>query len=401
MAVDKALLKQLKSKDPKERRKAIVALANTRDPDALSALGGIIVGDPEPKLREAATKAVEYIRQFMQTIEEAMSDSDVDLSRHISEKNVQRAKEYVEDAMSALTSGNNDKAAKALANALKTNPFLDKDSYFIGMVGSVFNTSAEEGLKMLVDKSGRDQFIKQSKTEKVQKRKGEHQSIADDQPWSGMWLDLGVYGVVTAVVTFLAPLVLLQVFGNILKMIVDDPSMMASLDFQSSRSLNEMSSYITGLQTVGLPMWIVFALVYGIIGIISMLLFGGVIHLISTKVLQGVGTIRYMMSQIVPFYTMVTAVYFVASVIIFAVVSQGGVIVMLCAGPLMFFGSLYVLFTTAGRIGKSYDFGTGKGCLSLFVASLGLAALSYGCSLASSSILLNAISSALGVTPVP
>lgn len=398
MAVDKALLKQLKHKDPKERRKAIVALANTRDAEALVALGEIVVNDPEPKLREAATKAVDYIREYMQTIEEVKADSDVDLSRHIPERNLQRAKEYVEEAMSALTSGNNDKAAKALANALKSNPFLNKDSYFLGMVGSVFNTSAEEGLKMLTDQKGRDQFIKQSKTEKVQKRKGEHQSVAEDLPWSSMWLDLGIYGVVTAVVTFLTPLVLLQVFSNTLKMVTADPSIMASLDSESFESINEMSSFITGLQTIGLPLWIVFALVYGVIGIISMLLFSGIIHLISTKVLQGVGTVRYMMSQIVPFYTMVTAVYFVASIVIFAVVSQGGIIVMVCAGPLSFFGSLYILFTSAGRIGKAYDFGTGKGCLSLFIASLGLTALIYGCSLASSSILLNAISSAAGAS---
>jgi hypothetical protein len=398
MAVDKALLKQLKHSDPKERRKAIVALANTRDAAALEPLAEVERTDSEPKLREAAQKAQAYIRQYMDTVEKVRSGSDVDLSRHIPEHNVQRAKEYVEEAMSALTIGNNDKAAKALANALNTNPFLDKDPYFLGVVGSVFGTSAEQGLKLLLDQKGRDQYIKQARTEKAQKRKGEHQSKADDLPWSSMWLDLGIYGIVVAVITFLTPLVFLQVFGNALNIIISDPSTMMALDAESFQAINEMSSFITSLQTAGLPLWIALALVYGFIGVVSMLLYSGVIHLIATRVLQGVGTIRYMMSQVVPFYTMVTAVYFVAFVIIFALVSQGGALVMLCAGPLSFFGSLYVLFTSAGRIGKAYDFGTGKGCLSLFIASLGLAALSYGCSLASSSILLNAISSTMGAS---
>ena len=62
-------IQQLKSPDPEQRRQAIVALANTRDPAALAPLAAIYRGDPEPALREMALKAGRYIRQESQKSE--------------------------------------------------------------------------------------------------------------------------------------------------------------------------------------------------------------------------------------------------------------------------------------------------------------------------------------------
>jgi hypothetical protein len=91
---------------------------------------------------------------------------------------------------------------------------------------------------------------------------------------------------------------------------------------------------------------------------------------VATKLLRGGGTMRYTMCQILPFYSMTSMVMFVWWCIGMGMLASGaGIIGLLCMSPSSFFG-LYTFFKLAGKIGSAYDFGTGKGCLSVILASI-------------------------------
>lgn len=61
--MNKAALKQLKSRDIAERKQAIKELAKSGDADAIPHLKRVFEQDPEPEVREFAKKAAAYIRK--------------------------------------------------------------------------------------------------------------------------------------------------------------------------------------------------------------------------------------------------------------------------------------------------------------------------------------------------
>jgi hypothetical protein len=100
------------------------------------------------------------------------------------------------------------------------------------------------------------------------------------------------------------------------------------------------------------------------------------IHLFASKILGGNGTLPFMMSQLVPFYSLMTPVFFIWACLLMGMISIGaGMFGVLCA-PIMVLAALVVLFKSAGRIGASYDFGAAKGCMSLAVGIFALAVVS-------------------------
>ena len=154
MAVDSKLLKQLKHKDPKERRRAIVALADCRDLAGVKPLEEAAKSDDEPKLREIAARAAKHLKEQMDKPVMPVEKSDEAYKGEqvvqVSEKQKARAREYLDEAMSMVVAKDNAKATKALAKALQADPAIKDDQYFLSMASSIFNTSNEEAVRKLI-----------------------------------------------------------------------------------------------------------------------------------------------------------------------------------------------------------------------------------------------------------
>jgi hypothetical protein len=366
MAVDQQVLNQLKHEDPKERRKAIVALANSRDQAALAALTEVSRIDDDSKLRQLAAKAVQHIRE--QT--ERMASG----ARGVSERDQERAKSYTDEALGLYIAKDLAKATRALAKALQANPNLKTDMYFLSLVGNVFNTSGEEGLALLTSGEKRSEFIRSSEQGQVQKRKDEHRAATQEIGWGSLGFDLTVYGLVWAVVTFLYPLVGTQLLGR-LATTAKTAAASASGPDPSLEFTRSFAQFNKAIATVGIPVFLIAALIVGVVMVVSMLIQGGFIHL-AARLLGGTGTMPNMMSKLVPFYSLMTGVFFIWFCIAMGLISVGaGIIGLLCMAP-MALVSFYVLFQSAGRIAKAYDFGVGQGCLTLIISSFLLGLLS-------------------------
>jgi hypothetical protein len=395
MAVDAKLLKQIKHNDPKERRKAIVALADCRDVAAVKPLEEVANNDSDNKLRDLAARAASHLREQVEKAKVRASNPEPVYGGEqpvirVSEKQMARAREYVESAMSMIVAKDNAKAVKALAKALEIDPSLQNDQYFLSLASTLFNTSNEEAIKRLRSGEERGNFIKAQEKGKVDKRKTDHKSKATEIGWSSAAFDLGIYAVVVIIITFLAPIVFAQIMGRAVEYQRSlSPDKYKEETIKVSRQVEEL---VKDLQTQGVGPLAVAAVANGVGSVISMVVLCFLIHLIASKALGGNGTMPFMMSQLVPFYSLMTFVFFVWSLLLMGTVAIGaGLFGMLCA-PIMALAAFVVIFKSAGKIGSAYDFGSAKGCISLAV---GLIVLSVASSVISSLIFGAALNNAM------
>ncbi len=362
MAVEQRLINQLASEDPKERRKAIIALADSRDIDALKLLDEIAKMDPERKIREVAERAFKHLKEQTDRI----ANPNVPIEVEVSEKQLQRAKQYVEEAMSQYIGKDEAGATRSMTKALQLNPKLKTDQYFLSLVSNVLGTTPEEGLKIIVSGEKRGEFIESAKNQKIQKHKDEHKAQAKELGWDALVFDLGIFGVITGVIAFLAPIVFSQLATKTVEYQAaltpekfDQESIKITADMAKSLTVQPLSALLGAIGAA-------------IGSVIFMLILGFIVHFMATRLLKGNGTMIYMMTKLVPFYSYTEPIFFIWVCIIMTMISVGaGTISLLCL-PLMAIANLVVFFKAAGRIGEAYDFGAAKGCMSLFVASFAL-----------------------------
>lgn len=376
MAVDKKLLSQLKDKDPKVRRKAIVALADCRDAAALTVLADTARSDPDDKLRTLADRAQKHLSSQLtpdEPIAQAAHSTPAAKLR-VTDKDVARGKAAMEEALSYYIAKDNAKATKSLMKAVMANPRLKEDSYFLSMAGNILSVPQDEALQVLFDSGKVSDYISTSKKAQVQKKRNDHYSKTDELPWSAVWFDLGIFAAVTAVITFLLPLVFVQMIGRTIEYQLSlSPEDLAE---ESLLITEEWSDFYSAVNTVGLPIFMVVALATAASTAVSMLIQGGAIHLIATKVLHGTGTMRYMLCQILPYYSMTSLVMFVWLCIAMGIIALGaGIIGLVCLAP-MALASLVIVLKVAGKIGAAYDFGSAKGCLTFVGSSILLGLIS-------------------------
>jgi hypothetical protein len=378
MAVDAKLLKQIKHKDAKERRKAIVALADCRDTAGVRALEDVAQNDPDQKLRELAARAAQHLQEQVAKAAARATNPEPAFQGQkeirVSEKQMARAREYVDEAMSMVVAKDNAKAVKALAKALQIDPSLKNDQYFLSLASNLFNTSNEEAVRRLVSGEERGTYIKAQQQGKVLKRKTEHKSKAEEIGWASAVFDLTIYAVVVGIITFLAPIV----FAQLMSRAIDYQKSLTPDKYQEEtiKLSSQMEKVVKEAQNQSAGPLIVGGVVNGVGSAVSMVALCFLIHLFATKLLGGNGTMPFMMSQLVPFYSLMTPVFFIWSCLIMGMVSIGaGLFGVLCA-PIMALASFVVFFKSAGRIGTAYDFGSAKGCMSLAVGIIALGVVS-------------------------
>jgi hypothetical protein len=394
MAVDSKLLKQLKHKDPKERRRAIVALADCRDLAGVKPLEEAAKSDDEPKLRELAARAAKHLKEQMEKPVMPVEKSDEAYKGEqvvqVSEKQKARAREYLDEAMSMVVAKDNAKATKALAKALQADPAIKDDQYFLSMASSIFNTSNEEAVRKLISGDERGQFIKSQQQGKVQKRKDDHASKAREIGWSSAIFDLTIYAVVVGIITFLAPIVYIQLLGRTID--YQQALTPAKYEEESVKVSRQFKTIVADFEEQGIAPLLVAAVINGVGSVVSIVALCFLIHLFASKVLGGNGTLPFMMSQLVPFYSLMTPVFFIWSCIVLGMISIGASLIGLLCVPLMALASFVVIFKSAGHIGTAYDFGAAKGCMSLAV---GLIAISAVSGILSSLVFSSALNSAM------
>ncbi len=213
--IDKRLLQLLESNDVEKRKKAVMALAQTKDREALPHLARVFKNDGSAEVRELAKKAGVYInknalaepepepeddlydyeyeddydadeeedagygyeeedddddaedRLYGDDIygeeDEDEEEDDIPLPSqvHVSDANRQTARSYINTAMDYNVRGENRKSADMVRRAFRLDPGLMHDGYSRSLASTITGLDPDEAVKLLGPSS--DELRKQTK----------------------------------------------------------------------------------------------------------------------------------------------------------------------------------------------------------------------------------------------
>lgn len=427
--VDRRLIDALDSAQPERRKAAIQQLARTKDIEALRYLEAVERADTDSSVRELARKAIVYIKRnnpgeaespaaevkrgSQQSYasgsilaeyanrpaepEPADDDQDAPLKprpralQEVSESRQRRARGAMEMAGRAAFDGLNARAAKYLVEAFKLNPNLQYDAYAVGLAATVSGLYKDDAVKAVQDGSILELFDKKDLKAKS-KREIENMARDDAPPagWGTALLDLLLYGLINAVivgVSFAAFFVLLSnIFNN-------DPQLQVAM----AQANASVAGLINQIIAAGVVITALYALIYGLIAIVVLLLQSFFIHVAARMILGGDGTLANLIHKTALFLGIMTALIFVAQI--------GGILLPFVTEPVIgigiyavsFFLSLWALFGYSSRIGRTYDFGTARGCASIFLANIFFVILGLVCFAAFGQAYLTDLSNQLSI----
>jgi hypothetical protein len=352
------LLHQLQSPDANTRRKAIMALANTKDTAALVPLAHIYRNDPLPELRDLALKAGRYIREHAGTAPGAAGTA-ADKER-ITDRDIDLAKGYLDAAVSFHTQGDRARAIENLGKALSLNPPLIKQTFVANLTLSLTGRSVDEAAAILTHPDRRADLIQKLGG----KRKLKPQVTDSDDPYSTSWMsvlaDLGIYWLVTSLAT-------IAIFIFSIEMIQDvfDQYATTTTTAPGATSPEEVFDDIAAASFIAMiPM----AFGNGVYSMLGVIIQGAGIHVAATYFLAGSGPLAYLYRRLVPFQTVITLGY-AATFVVLSV--TGSVEVFATLLPfLSIVASVAVIYYMSSLVGKVYNFGAGTGCLAIILGSV-------------------------------
>ena len=382
------LINQLRSPDPGQRRRAIIALANSKDPAALNPLAAVYRTDPDPELRELALKAGRYNKQPAgaeeppaQTpsavavptggtvaAELGASPRIIPLKPSVSARDAELAKNYLDSATTYHLEGDRARAVENLGKALSLNPELRKDSFTANLMMTLTGRSVQEAMPLLIHPDRRAELIASLGGKRKLRKQQTHGKDADKATWDNVMMDLGIYWLVVT-------LALIAIFVFVMKAIQDMVEAMPSATNADFDAL--FSAGVIGL--------VMLAVLYGIISVLTLLVQGVAIHAAATYVLAGDGTLVYLYRRMVPFMTVVMLAF--SAVFVCLVVFSSATEVW-CLVPMMIaFGTVGVVYYMSKLVGEVYGFGMESGCGAILIGGVLLAALSYAADYALLSLL--------------
>lgn len=398
-------LKQLKDRDPAKRKAAIHAVARDLNRDALKPLAIMVKDDPDEDLRQLARRAGVYIREKLGDLPPAPAPAEAEKSNGksakgehptkivVTEDDIKRAKGMLDSAVNYQVNGENAKAIKYLSQAIKSDPNLRHDPYFINVVQTVTGLEGEEGLANLGNVMIQKDYIDKESRQKLQKQIDEHNTRIQKATWADIGFDFGVMAMILLVgVTLLLFLNVEIAKGYVNKVeanriMVDDaiaegriadpaadPRVYLSTEVDSSNQPIRFTEIVpdTQLWTTAnqLKVWTMgeilpLALVITLGAMVGIAVTVGLAHLLATA-LRGTGRLPYlghqMGSALNSRLLTLLIVAGIGSIIIYEF--NGGTIVMIIAGVLGIIALLGV-FRLIKVVSAAYNVGFAQGLIAL------------------------------------
>lgn len=434
--VDRRLIDALDSAQPERRKAAIQQLARTKDMEALRYLEAVERADTDGSVRDLARKAIAYIKrnnpgeaeppaadvqksarpsfasgsilaeyanrpEEPQPVETEEADAPPQPKprglQEVSESRQKAARGAMEMAGRAAFDGLNARAAKHLVEAFKLNPNLQYDAYAIGLAATVSGLYKDDAVKAVQDGSILDLFDKNEfKAKSKQQIEKEVRDEAPPAGWGAALIDLLLYGLINAVIVGVSVAALVMLFTNLIH---NDPLRQV----QIAQASAQMAGVINQFVTTGVVITLLYALIYGLITIVDLLFRSFLIHVAARMILGGDGTLANLIHKTALFLGIMTALSVVAMI--------GGLFMPFITEPALgigiyavsFFLSIWTLMGYSARIGRTYDFGAGRGCAAILLAGIFSAVLGLICFAAFGQAYLSDLSYQLSIfalTPV-
>ncbi len=287
----------------------------------------------------------------------------------ISKEDEQRAKHYLDAALTLNMEGDNARAMKNLTRALGLDPRLVKDTYFNSVATAVTYLDGDEAVQKIVDRGERERFTQDAVLNQKNRRVEQHMDAAHQSTWTDFWFEWILYALIVIIGPILATLVTSESATNLIKNFAQPNGKLPA-------ELQQMQTLIAGMsETSLLPIGII----SGIAGVLSLVLQTLLIHIVATKLLHGNGTWRHLIHVLLSFYNKwFPILFFVLYITIAAYFISLGSPIILCLVLVLVILALYISSKTSGKIGEAYDFGGAMGCTSLVLSSLVIILINAG-----------------------
>lgn len=274
----------------------------------------------------------------------------------------QRAKGYVDSALTANMSNDNARAMKLLAQALSINPNLINDGFYNSIASQVTGLDGDGAIQMIVDSQQRKSFVKTAESKKKQARVEKQMSRASESTWGSVTFELVIYGIISFAAPVLLALVTFETARSALT-----PEQLALLAEDGTSSLAALTA------PLNIGVLVTSSLIGGILGILSVLIQSGIIHGIA-RAMGAIGTFPHLLTVLLRFYNRFLPIFYtlVGAFILLSLLTIGSPL-PLCGSLILIGFALYMFFRTAGTIGEAYDRGAGFGCVTLLLSGLVLA----------------------------
>lgn len=279
-----------------------------------------------------------------------------------------RAKEYLDAAMSLSMRGDNARALKNLTAALGLNPNLINDSFFNNVASVVTGLEGDAAAQVIIDRAERKRFTDSAAQVQKERRVEQHLNVAKEATWGDVWFEVIIFLLIVVIGPIFASLVTVEMARNLL-------NSFAAVSSDLPEALQNVEMVTAAFS---MPSLLPIGIVSGISWAVSLLVQTVLIHY-AAKMFGGKGTWRHLVRVMLGFYNKWLPRIFLALYVAIAVgfVSLFSPIA-LCFVLILVVLSLYVSSQTANKIGEAYDFGTGKGCLSLLISLLVIGTVNLG-----------------------
>jgi hypothetical protein len=390
----------LKSPLPADRKRGLQMLAKSDDPQDLKVLSALHKRETDPELKQLIVQVGKTVKQRV----DAASTSSAPVSKTASSMpkpmnkaaistggGSNQAAALMEQAQEALIELDFDNAKALARKAFTLNPDLQHDEDARNLAGDIFATSADEAVAQLLGKSvgSADVLDWVDGVSSVDRGKPKRKSKGEqaDVTWGTALLDVGLYGLFSGAITFLMMLFIIYVMGNAMQSLYNLPELRPEDAFM-------LDQFLAAFGTIGLGVAVLYSVITAVSAIIQYFIWFGVVHIVSTMILNGRGTFSGLLHQVsIPMIVAMVIsgllsigyVYYMVSVMEQALMNPTpgqGIAYNGATGlfyVVMIILSLGFSFWLSATIGSNYDFGTGRGCVSLIVSYIVLTIIACGC----------------------
>lgn len=381
--IDSRLITQLEKGTDAERKAAVKALTQTKDPEALPYLAVLYQRDSSPEIREMARKAGIYIRKHAakgpraEATPAPLYDGAGDSS--VSQEDREWADQYISRALDRHVHGDTNFAVRNLIRAFQKNPALMDDPDTREIAAKITELPPPAAIDYILEEA-----------EKLKATGGKKRKPVDDDSYKGVLLWLAIYALSNIIIVSIGFVGGYLIFSPSVRAVLNDPTFEESI---MNGSAIDPQMILNTIDVAGFSAMAEYIALTGIASIFSLLFQYFTIHAASTLMLGGDGTIPRLIRKLTPYMAFINPAIIVMLVLVIFLQTDNPFLASLVRLiPVVFgFGAVYLM---AQRISETYRYGVGNGCVAMVLSNVLLAFFACGLTFMISIMTVGAITGA-------
>lgn len=157
MALDPKIFEYLNKRDPEERKKAVKALAQVENKEAMAVLAKVYEKDPDQEVREMALRAGRFIRKQIHGAAFQTDNNENAIYVDVTPDQEREARRMLNKGLQATFSGDYDTAQDLVIQGFQINPNLQHDREARRVAADVFQMKEADAVDIIMNPDGEEE----------------------------------------------------------------------------------------------------------------------------------------------------------------------------------------------------------------------------------------------------